>query len=230
MKRPRTETESVPLVPLDATARKVKKLRFVPLVEWFREPRDERAGKEFYTVLHVAFFRAYEPRGIQLSRHNVLDYRKLSCAAGGAQIEPHFTYLRGLAELLSRSGRYVARWVRIFYAKVWIDPNRDFIQFMFRGRARSISREEIAVALGVDLNDTRLHELAYPGAEPPRRACVGGVLPSCARVAMCYRQPFLPESSRAPQRLTTKAMVVHNTLQRSLLPRMGGGEAVTSIQ
>jgi len=82
----------------------------------------------------------------------------------------------------------------------------------------------------VDLNDTRLHELAYPGAEPPRRACVGGVLPSCARVAMCYRQPFLPESSRAPQRLTTEAMVVHNALRRSLLPRMGGGEAVTSIQ
>jgi len=117
----------------------------------------------------------------------VLDCRKLSCAAGGAQIEPHFTYLRGLAELLSRSGRYVARWVRIFYATVWIDPNRDFIQFMYRGRARSISREEIAVALGVDLNDTRLHELAYPGAEPPRHARVGTVPPPFARVSIYYR-------------------------------------------
>ena len=38
MKGPRNETESVLLVPLDATARKVKKLRFVPLEEWFREP------------------------------------------------------------------------------------------------------------------------------------------------------------------------------------------------
>jgi hypothetical protein len=51
MKRPRTESESVPLVPLDAIARKVKKLRFVPLEEWYREPRDDRAGKEFYTLL-----------------------------------------------------------------------------------------------------------------------------------------------------------------------------------
>ena len=90
-------------------------------------PRDDLAVKEFYTLLQAAFFRAYEARGIQLSRHNVLDYQKLSCAAGGAHIEPHFTYLRGLAELLSRSGRYVARWVRIFYAIVWIDRNRDFI-------------------------------------------------------------------------------------------------------
>ena len=72
---------------------------------------------------------------------------------------------------------------------------------MFRGKVRSISREEIAVALGVDLNDTRLHEMAYPGAEPPRRAPVGGVLPSCAGVAICYRQSFLPESSRAPRDL-----------------------------
>ena len=89
MKRHRTESESVPLVPLDATARKVKKLQFVPLEEWYREPRDDRAGKEFYTLLQAAFFKAYEARGIQLSRHNVLDYRKLSCAAGRAQIEPH---------------------------------------------------------------------------------------------------------------------------------------------
>ena len=101
---------------------------------------------------------------------------------------------------------------------------------MFRGKPRSIFRAEIAFSLGVDLNDTRLHELAYPGAEPPRRACVGGVLPSCARVAICYRQLFLPESSRAPTKLTTEARVVHNALRRSLLPRMGGGEAVTSIQ
>ena len=91
----------MPLVPLDTTARKVKKLRFVPLEEWFKEPRDERAGKEFYTLLQAAFFRAYEARGIQLSRHNVLDFRKLSVAAGGARIEPHFTYLRGFADLLS---------------------------------------------------------------------------------------------------------------------------------
>ena len=51
MKRPRNETESVLLVPLDATARKVKKLWFVPLEEWYRESRDDRTGKEFYTLL-----------------------------------------------------------------------------------------------------------------------------------------------------------------------------------
>jgi len=171
----------------------------------------------------------YEPRGIQLSRHNVLDFRKLSVATGGAQIEPHFTYLRGLANLLYWSGKSMAHWVRIFYTIVWIEPNGDYTKFMFRGRPRIFSRAEIVDALGVDLNDTRLHELAYPGAIPPRRARCGGVLPPFERVSICYRQPFLPESSRAPTRLTTEARVVHNALRRSLIPRMGGGEAVTSI-
>ena len=165
-----------------------------------------------------------------MSRHNVLDFCKLSVAVGGAQIEPHFTYLRGLADLLSRSGRYMVCWVRIFYATVWIEPSRNYIKFMFRGRPRILSRAEIADALGVDLNDTRLHELAYPGAIPPRRACCGGVLPPFERVSICYRQPFLPESSHAPTRLTAEAWVMHNALRRSLLPRMGGAEAVTSIQ
>jgi len=147
-----------------------------------------------------------------LSRHNVLDFRKLSVAAGGAQIEPYFTYLRGLADLLSRSGRYMPRWARIFNAIVWIESSKDYIKFMFRGRPRILSRAEIADALGVDLNDTRLHELSYPGAIPPRHACCGGVLPPFERVSICYRQPFLPESSRALTRLTTEARVVHNAL------------------
>ena len=187
MKRPRAETASVPLVSLDATARRVKKLRFVSVEEWFREPQDDRAGRDFYTLLQEAFFTAYEARGIQLSRHNVLDFRKLSVATGGAQIELHFTYLRGLANLLYWSGKSMAHWDRIFYTIVWIEPNGDYTKFMFRGRPRILSRAEIADALGVDLNDTRLHELAYPGAIPPRRACCGGVLPPFERVSICYR-------------------------------------------
>ena len=84
MKRPYAETASVPLVSIDATARRVKKLRFVSIEEWFREPRDDRAGRDFYTLLQEAFFRSYGDRGIQLRRHNVLDFRKLSIAARGA--------------------------------------------------------------------------------------------------------------------------------------------------
>ena len=76
MKRPYAETASVPLVSIDATARRVKKLRFVSVEEWFREPQDDRAGRDFYTLLQEAFFRAYEARGIQLSTHNVLDFCK----------------------------------------------------------------------------------------------------------------------------------------------------------
>ena len=101
---------------------------------------------------------------------------------------------------------------------------------MFKGRPCILSQAEIADALGVDLNDTRLHELSYPGAIPPRHARCGSVLPPFERVSICYRQPFLPESSHAPTRLTAEAWVMHNALRRSLLPRMGGAEAVTRIQ
>ena len=51
MKMPRAETTLVPLVSIDATARRVKKLQFVSVEEWFREPRDDCAGRDFYTLL-----------------------------------------------------------------------------------------------------------------------------------------------------------------------------------
>ena len=63
MKRPRTETALVPLVPTDAIARRVKKLRFVSVEELFREPRENRPGRDFYTLLQEAFFWAYEAMG-----------------------------------------------------------------------------------------------------------------------------------------------------------------------
>ena len=40
----------------------------------------------------------------------------------GESIRPHFEYLPGLADLMERSGRHVARWVWEFYASLWIDP------------------------------------------------------------------------------------------------------------
>jgi hypothetical protein len=90
------------LIPVSITSSTswVKKRRFTSLEEWFVEPQDDDAGVDFYTLLQAGFYRAYECRGIQLSKHSVLDYRRLRQVAGGANIEEHFTYLRGLAELL----------------------------------------------------------------------------------------------------------------------------------
>ena len=50
------------------------------LEEWFVEPRDDDASADFYTLLQAGFYRAYELRGIQLSKHNMLDYRRLTHA------------------------------------------------------------------------------------------------------------------------------------------------------
>ena len=49
-------------------------------------------------------------------------------AAGGEQVCPHLTFLHGLVDLLGQIGRYIASWVREFYASLWIDP----IYFAFR--------------------------------------------------------------------------------------------------
>ncbi|RLN27929.1 uncharacterized protein C2845_PM05G04620 [Panicum miliaceum] len=79
-------------VPINSSASWVKKKRFMSLEEWFVEPRDDDAGRDFYTLLQAGFYRAYELRGIQLSKHNVLVYRRLTQAAGGDSTTAYMVY------------------------------------------------------------------------------------------------------------------------------------------
>ena len=47
--------------------------------------------------------------------------------------------------------RYIEDWVRVFYATVWIAPERRAVHFMFGGQDFGLSRATIAGILGVDL-------------------------------------------------------------------------------
>jgi len=47
----------------------------------------------------------------------------------------------------------MARWVRIFYATVWIEPNKDYIKFLFGGRPRNFHMMVSCVMFGLTNNE-----------------------------------------------------------------------------
>jgi hypothetical protein len=55
------------------------------------------------------------------------------------------------------------------------------------------------------------------------------VLPSDDEISFLFLQPFLPGTSRTPDRLTREAYVVHYALQRSILYRMGNAASLTGV-
>jgi hypothetical protein len=56
------------------------------------------------------------------------------------------------------------------------------------------------------------------------------VLPSDDEISFLFLQPFLPGTPRTPDRLTCEVYVVHYTLWRSVLYRMGNIESLTGVQ
>lgn len=51
------------------------------------------------------------------------------------QIEELFSYQPGLDFLLTLRDHYHEGWVRMFYATIWIDPQNQFIIYMFKGQS-----------------------------------------------------------------------------------------------
>ena len=82
----------------------------------------------------MAFYYAYCQLGVRFSEHRRLHWGALRVAAGGVPILPFFEVYPGLRALVSDRDRYVREWVRIFYATLFVDEDRAFIEFMFQGR------------------------------------------------------------------------------------------------
>jgi hypothetical protein len=99
---------------------------------------------------------------------------------------------------------------------------------MLMGQQQRLTREGITELLGVQLYDDSIHYLAYPDVEAPRRAH-SPMLPSDDEISFLFLQPFLPCTPRTPDRLTREAYVVHYTLRRSMLYRMGNAESLTGV-
>src|SRR6266540_4292439 len=117
---------------LTADTRKVKKLRMVPVDQWFPEHRDpDVPDRQFWTRLQFDFHSAYVERHFNLFQHSWLDFStdQLSEAAGVKDFRGLFDFLPGLASLLEDSHRYDPEVVRIFYATLYIDHDRQFLHF-----------------------------------------------------------------------------------------------------
>jgi hypothetical protein len=116
----------------------------------------------------------------------------------------------------------------VFYSTVYVDADRVAIRFMFMGQQQRLTREGITKLLQVDLHDDSIHYLAYPNVEPPRRAHSPILLSD--DISFLFQQPFLPGTPQTPDRLIREAYVVHYTLRRSVLYRMGNAESLIGIE
>ena len=54
----------------------------------------------------------------------------------------------------------------MFYATLFVEEERQFVQFMFAGQRIRLSRQEIAEILGLTLSDRRLHFDVYGDLAP----------------------------------------------------------------
>jgi hypothetical protein len=97
---------------------------------WLPAQRDPAVADLFSTHVQESF-RAQMSAQIALRVHRLLDLPTFLLAAG-AKSEVHLSYLPGLLTLLTTSGRYVEEWVRVFYASVWIDPDHQWMRFLFK--------------------------------------------------------------------------------------------------
>jgi hypothetical protein len=82
-------------------------------------------------------------------------------AARIEQVRPHLTFLPSLADLLGRTDRYVASWVREFYASLWIDPSHRYIHFAFRGSDHRLYSTRAREILRIPGLATRIHQICY---------------------------------------------------------------------
>src|SRR5438132_4030402 len=137
----------------------------IPVDEWFPAHRDpDVPDMRFWTRLQMDFYSAYIERHFSLFQHSWLDLStdQLSEAVGVEDFRALFDFLPGLASLLEDSQHYDPEVVRVFYATLYIDDDRQYLQFMFQGEHHIIYRKDLAEALGVQAYEKRCHERVNP--------------------------------------------------------------------
>ena len=85
----------------------------------------------FTLCFRSLFYHAYCQLDIKISEHKMLHWVAMRVAAGGIPVLPLFERYDGLPALLSERSRYIREWVRVFYATLFIEEDRQFIDFMF---------------------------------------------------------------------------------------------------
>jgi len=139
----------------------------------------------------------------------------------------YFDHIPGLPDLLEHIHGYVEDWVRVFYATLYVGPEREYIQFMFQGLPVRLYRQNVAILLGLELSERRLHTDVYGDSEPPRRSKNEWIALTDNEVHDLFREGA---QERIPSQLTPSAGIVHRAMRRTLLPRLGYKEGITTLQ
>ncbi|GJN18671.1 hypothetical protein PR202_gb05855 [Eleusine coracana subsp. coracana] len=148
--------------------------------------------------------------------------------ATGTDMEQYFTYLPGLAELVTTPCRFREDMVLEFYVMLWIARNRSEFWFLFREQPQHVTRGDLIASFRFLALDFQLYRSAYPSLEPPRRP-QGGKLLSDDLVSIAFPPPHTPGYERGPARLTAEAKVVRAIVTRTIIPRSGYREEFTLL-
>jgi hypothetical protein len=147
----------------------------------------------------------------------------------GEEVRTYLQTIPGLTDLVQRSGSYVLSWVREFFATLWIHPDHTGISFSFLGEQREISSARARELLRIPLQSVRLHQLCYPGVDPPRRAH-GGIVPPVDSVRCLFGSDFGEDSSRRPVDMLLPVRMLDAIIRRTILPRPNFRDGTTRLQ
>jgi len=139
----------------------------------------------------------------------------------------YFDHIPGLPDFLQHIHKYVEDWVRVFYTTLYVGPDREYIQFMFQGRPVKLYKGNVAILLGLELSDRRLHTDVYGDSKPPRCLKNERTVLLDDEVRSLFREGA---RERTPPQLTPESGIIHRAMRRTLMPRSGYREGITTLQ
>jgi hypothetical protein len=123
----------------------------------------------------------------------------------------------------------VLSWLREFFATLWIHPDHTRISFTFLGEQREISSARARELLRIPLQTVHLHQLCYPGVDPPRHAH-SGIVPPIDAVRCLFGSDFREGSSRRPIDMLPPVRLLDAIIRRMILPRPNFRDGTTRLQ
>ena len=100
---------------------------------------------------------------------------------------------------------------------------------MLHGWPERMFYDRLQELLGVDTLDRKLHERVYGDALPPHHSRAGGTFPIDQEIRPLFMEPFTDGSLRTPDGLRLEDYVLHMALRKTVLPRGGNRESLTSL-
>ena len=86
----------------------------------------------FQTLVQASLYESSRAAGMGLFPHVVLPLPRMGNVIQH-NLYQYFDHIPGLPDLLEHIHGYVEDWVRVFYATLYVGPEREYVQFMFQG-------------------------------------------------------------------------------------------------